>query len=184
MKDTGFSVPAGEARPAGDLLPANRRDRRARRSTTTPRTASWAEPPAFPSGGGGLVSTVDDYLAFGQMLLDKGRHGSERILSRPSVELMTTDQLTPEQKAASPFFPASGTAAAGASACRWSPRRDDLGGRPAASAGTAASAPPGRSDPHEDLVAILLIQRLMTGPGFYDINLELPEPRPTRRSTM
>jgi CubicO group peptidase (beta-lactamase class C family) len=35
------------------------------------------------------------------MLLDKGKYGNERILSRPSVEVMTTDQLTPEQKAAS-----------------------------------------------------------------------------------
>ena len=34
------------------------------------------------------------------MMLNKGRHGRERILSRPSVETMTTDQLTPEQKAA------------------------------------------------------------------------------------
>ena len=34
-----------------------------------------------------------------------GRHGNERILSRLSVELMTTDHITPEQKAASPFFP-------------------------------------------------------------------------------
>ncbi len=39
------------------------------------------------------------------MMLNKGKHGSERILSRPSVEMMTTDHLTPEQKAASGFFP-------------------------------------------------------------------------------
>ena len=57
----------------------------------------WSRPPALPSE---LVSTIDDYLAFGQMLLNKGRHGSERILSRPSVELLTTDQLTPEKAGA------------------------------------------------------------------------------------
>ena len=51
------------------------------------------------------MSTVDDYLAFGQMLLNGGRHGGERILSRPSVELMTTDQLTAAQKARPTFFP-------------------------------------------------------------------------------
>jgi CubicO group peptidase (beta-lactamase class C family) len=40
-------------------------------------------------------------------MLNKGKHGNERILSRPSVELMTTDHITPEQKAASAsdFFP-------------------------------------------------------------------------------
>ena len=39
------------------------------------------------------------------MMLDRGRHGGQRILSRPSVETMTTDQLTPAQKAVSGFFP-------------------------------------------------------------------------------
>jgi CubicO group peptidase (beta-lactamase class C family) len=57
---------------------------------------------AFESGAGGLVSTVDDLLAFGRMMLVNG--GGERILSRPSIELMTRDHLTPQQKVASPFF--------------------------------------------------------------------------------
>jgi CubicO group peptidase (beta-lactamase class C family) len=61
----------------------------------------WSTPPAFPSGGAGLVSTAADYLSFAHMLLRGGRP----ILSRPSVETMTTDQLTPEQKAVSGFFP-------------------------------------------------------------------------------
>lgn len=65
----------------------------------------WSRPPVFPDGAGGLVSTADDYLSFAQMLLDKGRHGKTRILSRPSVELMTADQLTPEQRATSGFGP-------------------------------------------------------------------------------
>src|SRR5216683_2644140 len=69
------------------------------------RGGRWARPPVFPSGGGGLVSTADDFLAFGRMMLQQGRHGAERILARPTVELMTTDHLTPAQKAASPFFP-------------------------------------------------------------------------------
>jgi CubicO group peptidase (beta-lactamase class C family) len=38
------------------------------------------------------------------MMLNQGAYGKERILSRLSVELLTTDQLTAEQKAASPFF--------------------------------------------------------------------------------
>ncbi len=52
-----------------------------------------------------LASTTRDYARFGQMMLDKGRFGNERILSRLSVETMTVDHMTPEQKAASPFFP-------------------------------------------------------------------------------
>src|SRR6266496_3670561 len=50
----------------------------------------WSRPPAFPSGAGGLVSTVDDYLAFAEMLLNKGTRAGHRILRRPPVDLMTT----------------------------------------------------------------------------------------------
>jgi CubicO group peptidase (beta-lactamase class C family) len=59
----------------------------------------------FEDGGGGLVSTADDYLAFASALLAGGVHRGERVLSRPAVRLMTTDQLTPAQKAVSGFWP-------------------------------------------------------------------------------
>ncbi|KPC65214.1 serine hydrolase domain-containing protein [Streptomyces chattanoogensis] len=99
MKDTGFHVPAGKI----DRLPPC--------YTPNPQTGEftvWDEavggqysaPPAFQSGGGGLVSTVDDYHAYFRMLLNGGMHEGERILSRPAVELMTTNRLTPEQNAA------------------------------------------------------------------------------------
>jgi CubicO group peptidase (beta-lactamase class C family) len=45
------------------------------------------------SGGAGLVSTAMDYARFCQMMLDDGRAGNTRLLSRKSVELMTHDQL-------------------------------------------------------------------------------------------
>jgi CubicO group peptidase (beta-lactamase class C family) len=70
-----------------------------------PADGQWSRLPSFPSGGGGLVSTVDDFLAFADMLRGKGVSRGERILSRPSVEFMTSDQLTPEQKAASGLVP-------------------------------------------------------------------------------
>lgn len=47
----------------------------------------------FFSGGAGLVSTVADYARFCQMLLDGGKSGNTRLLSRKTVELMTHDQL-------------------------------------------------------------------------------------------
>jgi CubicO group peptidase (beta-lactamase class C family) len=65
----------------------------------------WSRAPAFPSGAAGLVSTADDYLAFGQMLLNRGALGRVRVLSPESVDAMTADQLTPAQKAAAPFPP-------------------------------------------------------------------------------
>jgi CubicO group peptidase (beta-lactamase class C family) len=45
------------------------------------------------SGGAGLVSTAQDYARFCQMMLDGGKTGNARLLSRKSVELMTHDQL-------------------------------------------------------------------------------------------
>ncbi len=55
---------------------------------------SWSHPRAFEDGGAGLVSTVDDLLAFARMLL----RGGEPVLSAAAVQAMTTDQLTDAQK--------------------------------------------------------------------------------------
>ncbi|GGP50397.1 serine hydrolase domain-containing protein [Streptomyces abikoensis] len=99
MKDTGFHVPADKI----DRLPPL--------YSPDPRTGEFhvedeaagghhSRPPAFQSGGGGLDSTVDDYHAYFRMLLNGGVHGTERILSRPAVELMTGNRLPAEQLAA------------------------------------------------------------------------------------
>ena len=52
--------------------------------------------PAFESGGAGLVSTLDDYMAFARMLMDGGLYHGRRVLSEASVRHMTAPQLTPE----------------------------------------------------------------------------------------
>jgi CubicO group peptidase (beta-lactamase class C family) len=99
MTDTGFHVPAGKI----DRLPPLYAPDPGTGEFTVwdeAKGGRWSLPPAFPSGGGGLVSTVDDYHTYFRMLLNGGTHGSERILSRPAVELMTTNRLTPEQQAA------------------------------------------------------------------------------------
>ena len=68
-----------------------------------PPTGQWATPPAFPSGGGGLVSTLDDVHAFGRMLLSGGRlPDGSRLLAPASVEAMTTDQIGVERGTAGP----------------------------------------------------------------------------------
>ena len=64
----------------------------------------WSSAPAFPSGAAGLVSTADDLLAFGRMLLAGGYAGGRRLLSAESVRQMTTDQLTAAQRAAGTLF--------------------------------------------------------------------------------
>ena len=60
-----------------------------------PPDGDWSRAPAFPDGAAGLVSTVDDLLALGRMLLADG----SPVLSERSARAMRTDQLTPEQKA-------------------------------------------------------------------------------------
>jgi CubicO group peptidase (beta-lactamase class C family) len=48
-------------------------------------------PPAFESGGGGLCSTMADCARYAQMLLNKGKLGNERILSRKTIELIKSN---------------------------------------------------------------------------------------------
>ncbi|MBE1488302.1 serine hydrolase domain-containing protein [Plantactinospora soyae] len=99
MKDTGFHVPADKIHR---LPPLYAPDPQTGEFTVWDEASGGrcSQPPAFQGGGGGLVSTVDDYHAYFQMLLNHGMHGTERILSRPAVELMTTNSLTSEQQAA------------------------------------------------------------------------------------
>ncbi|MDP9868538.1 MULTISPECIES: serine hydrolase domain-containing protein [Streptosporangium] len=99
MRDTAFHVPAGKI---DRLPPLYGPDPQSGEFHVWDEAAGGrvSRPPAFQGGGGGLVSTVDDYHAYFRMLLNGGTHGGERILSRPAVELMTTNRLTPGQQAA------------------------------------------------------------------------------------
>ncbi|WP_442945849.1 serine hydrolase domain-containing protein [Nonomuraea sp. LPB2021202275-12-8] len=99
MKDTAFHVPADKIDRLPTLYAPDQQTGQFH-VWDEAKGGRWSQPPAFQGGGGGLVSTVDDYHAYFRMLLNHGRHGSERILSRPAVELMTTNRLTPEQQAA------------------------------------------------------------------------------------
>lgn len=60
-----------------------------------PPDGQWSRPPAFPDGSGGLVSSADDLVAFGRMLL----RGGSPVLTSATVAEMTRDQLTPAQRA-------------------------------------------------------------------------------------
>ena len=105
MHDTGFIVPAEKL----DRLPPcyfrNPETGTFQVFDDAGPASRFSRPPGFASASSGLVSTADDYLAFARMMLHKGQHQGQRLLSERSVELMTTDHLTPEQKAASPFTP-------------------------------------------------------------------------------
>jgi CubicO group peptidase (beta-lactamase class C family) len=102
MTDTGFWVPPDSL---SRLPPQYTRDASGELTVYDPPDGQWAAPPAFPSGAGGLVSTAPDYLAFASMLMGGGIHRGVRILSRPSVSLMTSDQLPASVKAVSGLAP-------------------------------------------------------------------------------
>ena len=158
MHDTGFSVPAADV------------NRLATSYLTDPETGAlrvydapegqWSTPPAFPSGGAGLVSTADDFLAFAEMLL----RGGAPVLSRPSVETMTTDHLTPAQKAVSGFFPDDFDARGWGFGVGVVTRREG----PAAPVGQygwdGGLGTIWRNDPSEQLAAILLTNVAWTSP--------------------
>lgn len=162
MRDTGFVVPPGsiarlptayEPDPSSGTL----------RARDPADGGQWSRMPAFPSASAGLVSTVDDVLAFQRMLLAKGRHVRERILSRAAVELMTTDHLPAD-------LPADARVILGDHR-GWGfgmgVVRSRAGIGPSVGAfgwdgglGTSAMA-----DPREDLVAILMTQVAWTSPS-------------------
>ncbi len=104
MKDTSFFVPPAKLNRLATAYMPNLKTG-ALDIFDNPANSQWARPPVFPSGGAGLVSTVDDYFAFARMLLNQGTLGNTRILSKASVEAMTSDQLTAEQKAISGLGP-------------------------------------------------------------------------------
>jgi CubicO group peptidase (beta-lactamase class C family) len=161
MNDTGFFVPAAKVdRLAGSYWTD---------FTTgefgvfdSAEESRFAQPPAFESGAGGLVSTVDDLLAFGEMMLNNGKYGDERILSRPSIELMTTDQITPEQKAASTseFFPGFWDSHGWGFGMAVDTRRDNLWQTPGRYGWDGGYGTSWYVDPTEELIGILLTQRV------------------------
>jgi CubicO group peptidase (beta-lactamase class C family) len=98
MKDTGFSVPADKTARFATNYNVDPQTGKRVVADQPGEQSRWVKPPAFPAGAGGLVSTADDYLSFAKMLLGKGRNGNARLLSHESVTLMTSNQLTQEQR--------------------------------------------------------------------------------------
>ncbi|MEM8791733.1 MAG: serine hydrolase domain-containing protein [Pseudomonadota bacterium] len=104
MEDTGFWVPEtklwrlgpcygrGEAGECTILDPAG-------------SESDLRHPPGFESAAEGLVSSPADYMTFASMMLNRGRHGSQRLLSEATYAEMTRDHIAEEQKFVSRFWP-------------------------------------------------------------------------------
>jgi CubicO group peptidase (beta-lactamase class C family) len=161
MNDTAFSVPGNKW---NRFATSYARDHATRQLNVfdDPVTGKFASPPVFENGSAGLVSTADDFNAFAQMMLNGGRLGSERILSRPSVELMTTDQITPEQKLGSELF--LGDIRGWGFGMSVFTGRDNLFTSPGRFGWDGGYGTSWYSDPREQLTGILLTQRMMDSP--------------------
>jgi CubicO group peptidase (beta-lactamase class C family) len=161
MKDTAFHVPSEKI---GRLSPCYSFNRQTKTLEVNDDAANseWRPAPPFESGGGGLVSTIDDYFAFSRMMLNMGRNGREQVLSRAAVELMTSDQLTPEQRAGSEVF-FGGYRSWGLGMAVDTQRREifHTPGRFGWEGGTGTSA---YTDPAGRMIGILFTQRMMDSP--------------------
>jgi CubicO group peptidase (beta-lactamase class C family) len=162
MADTGFQVPADKVGRLASNYMTDPKDHTKLTFFDDARDSRWSRPPAFEAGGGGLVSTVDDYLAFQRMLLNKGRHHGERILSRPAVELMMSDQLTPAQKEGTELF--FGTGASWGLGGAVITRRTDLCATPGRYGWDGGYGSSAHLDPIEDMAGILMTTRMMEAP--------------------
>jgi CubicO group peptidase (beta-lactamase class C family) len=160
MHDTGFHVPADKLDRFGPCYGTDPGS--GERFQYDPADGQWSSPPPMAAGGDGLVSTVDDYLSFASLLRRGGATASgEQLLSRASVALMTTNQLTPEQLALSRPDPSGAIGwgfGVGVRLMRIDYRSVGTYGWDGGLGSTWAN------DPHEDLTGVLLTNQMWTSP--------------------
>jgi CubicO group peptidase (beta-lactamase class C family) len=158
MKDTGFHVPDDKL---GRLTTAYQFDRKTKTlghfddGPSSPRHRS-----VRPAGAVGLFSTADDMLAFGQMMRHDGKLGKTRLLARPTVEAMRTDQIPDEQKAISPFFSGFWDSRGWGFGVSMVTRRSSPSASPGRFGWDGALGTTWYSDPREDMTALLMTQRM------------------------
>jgi CubicO group peptidase (beta-lactamase class C family) len=161
MEDTAFHVPAEKL----DRLPAvysfNHQSSKLD-LFDDPANSAWRSEPPFEAGGGGLVSTIDDLFAFASMMLNKGRRGGQQILSRAAVELMTSDQLKPEQRAGSEIF--FGNYSSWGLGVAVDIGREEVFHNPGRFGWNGGTGTTVYIDPAKGAIGILLTQRMMDSP--------------------
>lgn len=101
MVDTGFYVPAEKQRRFAQVYEYSSEQRKLIPFLDNHLGLNnFLTPPAFESGGAGLVSTTDDYAKFALMLLNKGVYNGIRILSRKTVDFLLESHLNEKQQTA------------------------------------------------------------------------------------
>jgi CubicO group peptidase (beta-lactamase class C family) len=125
----------------------------------------FSQPPPFGDGAAGLLSTVDDLLAFSRMLL----RGGAPVLAADAVAEMTRDQLTPEQKSYGGLGPGffDGTS------WGYSVAVVTAGERAGAFGWAGGFGSTWLADPARDLTVLVLTQRTLDGPGGHPLHDEV-----------
>jgi len=98
MTDTDFYVPAEKRERLAEPFPSDPDG-----GLPVQLIEMWSAP-RFESGGGGLYSTMDDYARFARMIFQNGTLAGARIISRKTLEWMTSDHLGPNVRIGTPFL--------------------------------------------------------------------------------
>ncbi|MGY0586885.1 MAG: serine hydrolase domain-containing protein [Paraglaciecola chathamensis] len=154
MDDTGFYVPKDKQDRLAQIYVINQQGQ------TVPMEneplGDYLSAPEIESGGGGLVSTIEDYYTFTQMLLNGGEYQGKRILGRKTVEYMRTNHLP---TSLIPFEPSSTGEGYGLA---MSVTVDEQGANTMGSAGdygwAGAASTYFRIDPKEQMIVISMTQ--------------------------
>jgi len=157
MRDTGFEVAASERHRVVDLSTIGP-DARLARADEPSALHPGERLHAYASGAGGLYSTAPDYFRFCQMLLDHGRAGDKRLLSRKTVDLMMQNQLMPLDPPVTDYSDAEGFGFGGS--VLLDPVRRGRSGAAGQFGWSGAASTYYLIDPDKDLVAMLLLQHL------------------------
>jgi len=91
MRDAGFFVPADKRKRFATNYFSNPKGELTAGPTVDGVPTDYAEPPTMASGGGGMVSTAEDYYRFAQMLANGGELSGARVLAPSTVKLMTSN---------------------------------------------------------------------------------------------
>jgi CubicO group peptidase (beta-lactamase class C family) len=139
-----------------------------------PETSGFLYPPKAPSGGGGLVGTARDYMRFAQMLLERGVCGSQRLLGRKTVELMTMNHLDGDMAAmGQPRFAESNYHGIGFGlgfSVMLDPTKAQIAGSPGEFGWGGMASTAFFVDPQEDLAVVMMTQ--LTPSSTYPIRRE------------